>query len=101
MKSLIILMVTLLGLAANAGDVCKKGDLKDCARVLKQKEGADDFVVSYDQVCTDNKSFKCLKRTVRGDVKEELPYIKEEFPKAYFFTVKESAEEKIFVLDKK
>lgn len=94
-------VITFSSISAIGGEVCKKADLKDCAKVLKQKEGTDDFVVSYDQVCTDNKVFKCLKRTVRGDVNEELKYIKEEFPKAYFFVVKESAEDKIYVLDKK
>ncbi len=99
--SLLTAAIAFSGVTASAGEVCKKADLKDCAKALKSKEGADDFVVSYDQVCMDNKAFKCLKRTVRGDVKEELKYIKEEFPKAYFFTVKEGAEDKIYVLDKK
>jgi hypothetical protein len=101
MKSMIVASILLVGLAASADDLCKKGDIKDCAKVLKTKEGADDFVVQYDQVCRDNKTFKCLKRTVRGDVKEELKYIKEEFPKAYFFSTKDSGEDKVFVLDKK
>lgn len=100
MKALIVSILST-GFFAYAGEVCKKGDIKDCARVLKAKESSGDFVVSYDQVCSDNKTFKCLKRTVRGEVSEEMKYIKEEFPKAYFFTTKDNSEDKIFVLDKK
>jgi hypothetical protein len=101
MKCILIAGLMLTSMIASAGDVCKKDDLKACARTLKAKEGADDFIVLYNQVCSDNKNFKCLKRTVRGEVNEEMKYIKEEFPKAYFFTVKEGTENKVFVLDKK
>src|SRR5437868_13977488 len=101
MKYIFIASALFIAMTAGADDLCKKGDLKDCAKFLKSKEGAEDFVSSYDQVCRDNKAFKCLKRTVRGDVKEELKYIKEEFPKASFFTAKDQGEDKVFVLDKK
>jgi len=100
MKAVLISAILLFGLAAHA-DHCKKGDLKDCGRVLKAKEAAEDFVATYDAICSENKTFKCLKRTVRGDVKEELNYMKDEFPKAQFFPAKDGGEEKIFVLDKK
>jgi hypothetical protein len=100
MKAVLVSAILLLGLAAHA-DTCKKGDLKDCGKVLKAKEGADDFNSTYDAVCNENKTFKCLKRTVRGDIKEELKYMKEEFPKAQLFPTKESGEDKVFVLDKK
>jgi hypothetical protein len=100
MKMALATMILLLGFAAHA-DICKKGDVKDCAKVLKAKEGAEDFVQSYDSVCGENKTFKCLKRTVRGDVKEEIKYMKEEFPRAYLFSTKDGTEDKVFVLDKK
>lgn len=100
MKTAFVTMILFLGLNANA-ETCKKGDLKDCAKVLKSKEGAEDFNTTYDTVCSENKTFKCLKRTVRGDIKEELGYMKDEFPKAHFFTTKENGEDKVFVLDKK
>ena len=101
MKTVLVMGILFLGLSAQAVEICKKGDLKDCARALKAKEGAEDFNVSYDQTCSDNKTFKCLKRTVRGDMAEELKYMKEEFPKANFFKTKENGEDKVFVLDKK
>ena len=100
MKAVLVSAFLLISLAAYA-DTCKKGDLKDCGKVLKAKEGAEDFVSTYDAICSENKTFKCLKRTVRGDIKEEIKYMKEEFPKAQFFQTKDGGEDKVFVLDKK
>lgn len=100
MKLVIVAVILFSGLAAGA-EVCKKGDVKDCAKVLKTKEGSEEFNSTYEQVCSENKTFKCLKRTVRGDIKEELNYMKDEFPKAHLFKTKENGEEKVFVLDKK
>lgn len=100
MKSVLVSTILLFGLAAHANH-CKTGDLKDCGKVLKAKEGHDDFVVTYDAICGENKTFKCLKRTVRGDIKEEMTYMKEEFPKAQLFQAKDRGEDKVFVLDKK
>jgi hypothetical protein len=100
MKTALVAAILFLGFTAQA-ETCKKADLKDCAKVLKAKEGAEDFNQTYDAVCSENKTFKCLKRTVRGDMKEELGYMKEEFPKANLFKTKENGEDKVFVLDKK
>jgi hypothetical protein len=90
----------VLGFTAQA-ETCKNGDIKDCVKVLKAKEGSENFIQTYDTICSENKAFKCLKRTVRGDVKEEMKYMKEEFPKAHLFTTKDGVEDKVFVLDKK
>jgi hypothetical protein len=84
-----------------AGPVCKKGDVKDCARVLKEKNDSSEFRGLYDQVCTDNKSFKCVKITVRGEPKEELKYQKTLNPKAYMFLTKDGGEDRIYTLDRK
>ncbi|WP_413289452.1 hypothetical protein [Bdellovibrio sp. HCB337] len=100
MKTAFVTMILFLGLTAHA-ETCKVGDLKDCAKALKAKQGAEDFNSTYDKVCSENKTFKCLKRTVRGDLKEELGYMKDEFPKAHLFPTKENGEDKVFVLDKK
>ncbi|RYZ87640.1 MAG: hypothetical protein EOP04_11240 [Proteobacteria bacterium] len=100
MKSVLLLSL-LVSTTAVAADVCKPGDLKDCVRALKAKEGSPEFIAHYDQVCKDNKGFRCLKRTVRGEVSEEMKYIREEYPKATFFTVKDGTENKVFVLEKK
>lgn len=100
MKAVLVSAILLLGLSAHANH-CKTGDLKDCGKVLKAKEGTEEFNAAYDAVCSENKTFKCLKRTVRGDVKEEIKYMKDEFPKAHLFTTKEGGEDKVFVLDKK
>ena len=96
-----LLFSLLASTSAFAGDVCKPGDFRECVKVLKSKEGRPEFIAHYDKVCKDNKTFKCLKRTVRGEVAEEMKYIREEFPKANFFTVKDGTENKVFVLDKK
>ena len=101
MKTVLLIGFLFLGFNAHALESCKPGDLKDCARVLKSKEGKEDFNVTYAQVCSENKTFKCLKRTVRGDMNEELKYMKDEFPKANFYKTKEKGEDKVFVLDKK
>lgn len=101
MKSFLIWSILLFGTTTSAAELCKVGDIKDCGKVLKAKEGAEDFNLSYNQICKDNKTFKCLKRTVRGDIKEEMKYVKEEFPKAYIFETKESGDDKIFVIDKR
>lgn len=100
MKAVLVSAILLLGLSAHANH-CKTGDLKDCGKVLKAKEGAEDFVATYDAICGENKTFKCLKRTIRGDVKEELKFMKDEFPKAQLFPAKDGGEDKVFVLDKK
>jgi len=100
MKTVLVSGVLLLSFFAHA-ETCKKGDLKDCAKVLKSKEGSDDFAQIYDNVCYENKTFKCLKITVRGDIKEEMKYQKDEHPKANMFSGKESGEDKIFILEKK
>lgn len=100
MKNIFIAGALFLSLSAQA-ETCKVADLKDCIKVLKAKEGSDEFAAAYDMVCSENKTFKCLKRTVRGDVKEELKYMKDEFPKATLFTSKEGGEVKVFVLEKK
>ncbi|HEY8270821.1 MAG TPA: hypothetical protein VIG33_08010 [Pseudobdellovibrionaceae bacterium] len=102
MKTILIsITLTLfLGVTAHA-ETCKRGDIKDCAKVLKAEEGSETFVQTYKNVCSENKTFKCLKRTVRGDVKEEMKYMKEEYSQAYLFSTKDGTDDKIFVLDKK
>lgn len=100
MKTVFVTAILLSAMAAQA-ETCKKGDIKDCARVIKEVEGKPEFKATYDQACLENKTFKCLKRTVRGDIKEEMGYAKQEFPKAHFFTTKEGSEDKLYILDKK
>lgn len=100
MRTILFMAFLLVGTNSFA-ETCKKADLKDCAKVLKAKEGADDFVATYDRICSENKGFRCLKRTVRGDLKEEMTFMKEEFPKAHLFPTKDGGEDKVFVLEKK
>lgn len=100
MKAFLLCAMLFLGLAANA-ETCKSGDLKDCARVLKSKIDSEDFIATYDNICAENKGFKCLKRTVRGDADEEIKYMAEEFPKAHIFRTKQGGEDKVFVLEKR
>lgn len=100
-QTIVFLGLILVAAVSHAGDVCKKGDLKDCVRALKEKSEAPDFRVLYDQVCADNKTFKCVKITIRSEPKEELEYQKTRFPKATLFLTKDLGEDKIFVLDKK
>jgi hypothetical protein len=98
---LVILSLLASAGMAHAEDICKTGDIRDCARVLKEKNESPDFKAAYDQVCMENKSFKCVKITIRGEPKEELAYQKTQYPKSYLFLTKDGTEDKIFRLEKK
>jgi hypothetical protein len=104
MKYQLVTLGLILGvISANAENICKTGDLKDCARVLKEKEAGEpaEFRAAYDEVCLENKSFKCVKTTIRGEPKEELAYQKTQYPHANLFLTKEGTEDKIYRLEKK
>lgn len=103
MKTILLLVLSLSATSSMAMvDLCKKGDLKDCDAYLKGKTGnPEEFASAYEDICVANKSFKCLKIVVRGDVQEEMKFQKEEHPKARMYNVKVDGEEKIFMLEKK
>jgi hypothetical protein len=81
--------------------ICKANDYKDCTRVLKAKNKDTDFAVVYDRVCIENKGFKCVKITIRGEPNEELAYQKTQHPDAQLFLTKVGGEDKIYVLEQR
>lgn len=93
----------LLAAPAFAG-ICKVGDLKDCSAALKKIHAGDQgdtFAKAYDDVCGENAKFKCVKKIVRGDMKEELQYTRQDHPKASLFNVKLDGESYIYILESK
>ena len=84
--------------------LCKTGDLKACAAALKKLNASDQgdkFAKAYDDVCGENAKFKCVKKIVRGDIKEESQYTRQDHPKATLFEVKLDGESYIYILESK
>jgi hypothetical protein len=103
-KSLLFLAVVsasvfIQGNAQAQDSICKAGDFRDCVRALKAKGKDTNFAQVYDQVCVENKGFKCIKITIRGEPNEELAYQKSQYPKAELFLTKVGGEDKIYVLE--
>lgn len=92
---------TVIEAPAVGESICKKGDLKGCAKALKDKVGTPEFRASYDQVCLENKNFRCVKITIRGEPNEEMKYQMSQNPKAHLFPAKEGSEDKIYLLEAK
>ncbi len=103
MKSILVIIsfATFLSTALGA-PLCKKNDLKDCAEVLKKvQDNEKEFIKTFNDVCAENPGLKCIKKIVRGDLKEELEYTKQDRPKAMLFDVKGEDESFIFIVEKK
>ncbi len=105
MRTIVILIfLSFFAGVAQAKDLCKKGDLKDCTAFLKklnESEKGERFEKAYNEICEENPKFKCVRKVVRGDVKEEMKYSVEEQPKAVFFEVTLDEETSIFSLEGK
>ena len=97
----ILLLIPTMAFA----DLCPKGNLTQCQKYLKSIHSHDsgkDFSDKYDQVCSENKNFQCVKIVVRGDVKDEMKMqAQERGPKASLFPVTLEEEKYIFVFSKK
>lgn len=86
-------------------NVCPIGNLRACQAYLKKnyrKPEDPRFVEKYNQVCLENKTFSCLKITVRGDMTEAM---KEQGanrgPNAQLFHVRIFEENYIYILNSK
>lgn len=106
MKRIMIGSLSLFILSSPAfAKHCKTGDLNACAAVLTKMHRAKvtptKFVQTFDQVCAENAKFRCVKRTVRGDVAEEMKLTKQENPKAHLYEVRVQAEDFIYILENK
>ncbi len=105
MKSIVVLFIGLLFTSVSYASHCKTGDLNKCAAVLKKLHNAKvppkKFASSFDDICAENVKFKCIKRTVRGDVNEEMKYSADEHPKGHLFQISLGGENFIYILDLK
>jgi hypothetical protein len=93
-----------LFLSIALAQICPTGNLKACQDFLKKNYAKPDdanFRKLYEQVCSENKTFSCLKITVRGDVSEVMKEKASERPKASLFVVKNYEETFIYILDAK
>lgn len=101
-KVLLFMSITTLLSSAFGAPLCKKNDLKDCSEILKKVQSDEkEFIKAFNDVCAENPGFKCIKKIVRGDLKEELEYTKQDRPKAMLFDVKGEDESFIFIVEKK
>lgn len=96
------MILVLLSVLAMAADSCPVGNLKDCQLYLQKEHAKKDdasFVQKYNEVCGENKTFSCVKVTVRDDVDAIM---KEQSslrgPKAALYKVSDGSENFIYVL---
>jgi hypothetical protein len=65
---------------------CFGGDTGACDEILSglnKDESVDQFRAFFNEMCSSSKSFKCLKRIVRGDPKEEVRDMMAQDPKRH------------------
>ncbi len=87
---------------AFAQGVCPVGNIKACQSYLKTehaKKNDSAFVEKFDVVCGENKTFSCIKMTVRDDVNLVLKdQIQLRGPNAALYVVKLTEENFIYIL---
>lgn len=105
MKIFIGLLFSLVIAGPSLASHCKLDDLHECAAVLtklhKAKVAAKKFARNFDVICAENLKLRCIKKVVRGDLKEEMKFTEDEHPNAHLYQVRLAGENYIFVLDKK
>ena len=81
---------------------CPVGNIKACQSYLKSEHAKKNdaaFIEKYDAVCSDNKTFSCIKMTVRDDVNLVLKdQIQLRGPQAALYVVKLTEESFIYIL---
>ncbi len=96
------MLITLLVSLVYAGSSCPVGNLKACQNYLKSEHAKKDdvaFAEKYDQVCAENKTFSCVKLTVRDDVNEVMKeQVKMRGDKAALFNITPGEETYIYIL---
>ena len=84
---------------------CPLGSLKECQKFLKIEHAKGDnvaFATAYNEICSENLKFSCVKVTVRGDVAEEKKeQAKKKGNKASLFEVTLDGETYIYILAEK
>lgn len=98
---MILLLISTLAFANS----CPARNLKACQAYLKseyEKKNNADFVEKYNEICAQNKTFSCIKITVRDDVNEVMKeQTKIRGPYAALFSVTSNEENYIYILTKK
>lgn len=99
------LFISLSLSLASAGPGCPVGDIKACQTYLKAEHAKKDdvaFAEKYAQVCAENKTFSCVKLTVRDDVNAVMKeQVKMRGPKAALFNITPGDETYIYILSPK
>ena len=99
------LAVFFISTAFATGANCPVGNLKSCSDFLKTEHAKTNdlvFATAYNEICSENPKFSCIKIIVRGDVQEELKeQLKKRGPKASLFPVTLDGETFVFVLTEK
>lgn len=94
-----LLFVATLALAQAS---CPVGNLKACQSYLKSehmKKNDPVFIEKFDIVCSENKTFSCIKMTVRDDINLVLKdQAQLRGPNAALFAVKSTDENFIYIL---
>lgn len=84
---------------------CPVGDIKACQDYLKVKHKtlkAQQFADAYDVICSENKTFSCVKLTVRDDLDAVMKdQAEKRGDKSALYTVKFETEDFIYILAKK
>ena len=104
MKIYVGIFLSLVGASAMAADFCKAGDFKGCGAKLKalnQSTKDASFEKKFDDVCMGSKKFKCVKKIVRGEIKDEMKYTADEHKKAQLFTATVDGENYIYIFEAK
>ena len=101
MTLLTVLLLSVLSFADN----CPIGNIKACQDYLNKehaKKETSEFALSFDQVCSKNPKFSCIKIIVRADMAEEKKeQTKKRGPKATFYEVTNGGETYLYVLTEK
>lgn len=96
------MFIYLLVSMALASSTCPVGNLKACQAYLNAEHAKKNdaaFAEKYDQICSENKTFSCVKLTVRDDVKEVMKeQIKIRGNKAALFNITPGEETYIYIL---
>jgi hypothetical protein len=104
MKMLAGFLISLVSVSTMASDFCKAGNFKECGAKLKALNTTIkdvSFEKKFDDVCMSSKKFKCVKKVVRGDVKDEMKYTTDEHKKAFLYSAAVDGENYIYIFEAK
>ncbi len=99
------LLILSMASAADAVPTCPNNDFKACDEALKKthtKDQGKEFVAVFNQICSMNSKFKCVKMTVMGDFATQMKEVKAERSKgASFFEVNLDDGKYLYIFERK